>query len=180
MIKTILVPATGSDIDTGAFASALSIARAFGAHIDVLHTRLDAVDIAVRMTADAAGTPLIGDLIERLEQDAAEREAKAKHLFENFCSGEGLAVLDGPTVQTGAAPTAQWHVETGDEARSITAYGMTADLIVAARGGKNDATERSILEAALLDTGRPLLIPGEGPAPAFIGETIAIAWKATP
>lgn len=41
MIKTILVPATGSDADTAVFASALAVARRFDAHLDFLHIRVD-------------------------------------------------------------------------------------------------------------------------------------------
>jgi len=47
MIKTILVPATGSDADAACFVTALSVARSFAAHIDALHVRLDPIEIAV-------------------------------------------------------------------------------------------------------------------------------------
>src|SRR5579859_7834927 len=43
MIKTILVPATGDDRDAAVFAAALAVARAFAAHLDFLHVRVDAV-----------------------------------------------------------------------------------------------------------------------------------------
>jgi nucleotide-binding universal stress UspA family protein len=86
---------------------------------------------------------------------------------------------DTPTTEA-KKPTAEWHVETGEEARVIANLGMMADLIVAGRGGEDNMTDRSILEAALLDTGRALLIPGKAAASAIVGETIAIAWKPTP
>ena len=57
-------------------------------------------------------------------------------------------------------------------------YGLAADLIVAPRGG-DEVLSRSVLEAVLLETGRPLLIPAAIPIPATF-ERIAIAWKATP
>jgi hypothetical protein len=41
MIKTLLVSVTGSDTDDLVFTSALAVARAFAAHIDFLHVRLD-------------------------------------------------------------------------------------------------------------------------------------------
>jgi nucleotide-binding universal stress UspA family protein len=179
MIKTILVPATGSDSDLAVFGSALSVARLFGAHIDALHAHLDPVEVAVRLTSDTAGTPLVGGLIEKLEEDFRAREEKAKRLFENFCSGEGIALLEEAT--TGRKEvTAEWHVETGHEGQLIAVSGMTADLIVAGRGAEDNASARSILEAALLDTGRPLLIPTSSPVPPIEGGTIAIAWKPTP
>jgi nucleotide-binding universal stress UspA family protein len=180
MIKSILVPATGDQADLATFAAALGVAREFSAHIEFLHVHLDAVATAVAMTSDAAGGVLLEGIIEQLERDAREREAKAKRMFDEFCARESLAILEIPEDQARGKPTAQWHVETGDEARSIEAYGMAADLIVAARGADDEVTARLVLEAALLDTGRPLLIPGAAvPAPAF-GGTVAIAWKATP
>ena len=42
MIKTILVPATGSDMDIAVFRSALTVAGAFAAHLEVLHVHADA------------------------------------------------------------------------------------------------------------------------------------------
>jgi hypothetical protein len=135
MIKTILVPATGSESDLAMFRSALSIARPFGAHIDALHAHLDPVEVAVRLTSDTAGTPLVGGLIGKLEADFRAREEKAKRLFENFCSGEGISLVKGSTTGNKKL-TAEWHVETGDEGRLISIFGMTADLIVAAEARK--------------------------------------------
>src|ERR1051326_1597261 len=123
MIKTILVPATGEESDVSTFRAALEIARQFSAHMDVLHVRLDPVETAVSMTSDPSGGMLIGGVIEQLERDALEREAKAKHLFDGFCASEHLAVLDAPADLPCAKPTVQWHVETGDEARRMAAYG---------------------------------------------------------
>jgi nucleotide-binding universal stress UspA family protein len=58
-------------------------------------------------------------------------------------------------------------------------YGLSADLIVAPRATGDDMSARSILEAVLLETGRPLLIPAAAAMPASL-DRIAIAWKATP
>ena len=179
MIKTILVPATGSDSDLAVFGAALSVARPFGAHIDALHAHLNPIEVAVRLTSDTTGTPLVGGFIEKLEEDFRAREERAKRLFEKFCSDAGIALLDGST-PAGKKLTAAWHVETGDEGRLISVFGMTADLIVAGRGAEDNAGARSVLEAALLDTGRPLLISTSSPAPPIQGGTIAIAWKPTP
>jgi nucleotide-binding universal stress UspA family protein len=57
---------------------------------------------------------------------------------------------------------------------------MTADLTVCGRGeGDDEVTMRSLLEAAMMDSGRPLLIPG-ATKPFALPERIAIAWKPTP
>jgi nucleotide-binding universal stress UspA family protein len=180
MIKTILVPATGTDADVVTYASALLLARMFAAHLDVLHVRLDTVDVAVAMTADAGGGgALTPGLIEQLEQEVDEREAKAQRVFAEFCAREGLDIIAAPADGT-TKPSAQWHIETGQEPRWMAAYGMTADLIVASRGIQDDAAARSILEAVLLETGRPLLIPSAAAPSAAMFDKIAIAWKPTP
>ncbi len=179
MIKTILVAATGNKSDDATYAAALAIARPFGAHLDALHVRLDAVGLAVAMTTDAGGGALTSGLIEQLEQDSREREAKAREIFTRFCDGAGLVAATAPSPQSAAAPSAEWHVETGEEPRWMATYGVAADLIVVPRAIGEDMLARSTLETVLLDAGRPLLIPAASVIPANF-ERIAIAWKPTP
>ena len=179
MIKSILVPATGADTDLTSLTTALKIARDFSAHIDVLHVRLDAVDVAVK-TASGQGGPLVEHLIQQLEQDARDREARARQVFEDFCRGENVPLVDAPGSGPTASPSAQWHVETGDEADTVAFHGLFADLIIAARSAGQHFTTRLILESALLNTGRPLLIPSDAAAPPNFGGTAVIAWKPTP
>ena len=171
MLKTILVVASGAETDAGTLAAALTVARLFGAHLDVLHVRYDPVNTAVAMASDGGSGALTAGLIDQLEQDANEREAKAKANFTQSCGAAGLA---GP-----GAPSAEWHAETGDEPRWMATYGLTSDLIVAPRAPGEAAAARSTVEAVLLETGRPLLIPGASVMPASI-DRIAIAWKPTP
>jgi nucleotide-binding universal stress UspA family protein len=180
MIKTILVPATGNDADLVSFRMALQVARQFTAHIDLLHVRLDPVEIAVAMAAEPNGGVLIEGVIEQLEQDAETREAKSKRVFDEFCAAEQLTLMDAPTPDASPAASAQWHVETGDEARWMTRCGLAADLIIAGRDQNGGVTARSVIEAVLLETGRPLLIPGGSAAAKLIGGTVAIGWKPTP
>ena len=78
-------------------------------------------------------------------------------------------------------PSAQWHVETGQELRWLATYGMTADLILASRGTPdNRAAARGVLESVLLESGRPLLIPGTAAPDSVVAEHVAIGWKPTP
>jgi nucleotide-binding universal stress UspA family protein len=179
MIKTILVAATGNDSDTATFAAALAIARPFAAHLDVLHVRLDPVSVAVAMTTDAGGGALATGLIAQLEQDAGERERKAQEIFTRFCAGAGLAVTSAPSPASAAAPSAEWHVETGEEPRCMAAYGVAADLIMTPRATGEAAVARATLEAVLLESGRPILVSAATAMPASF-ERIAIAWKPTP
>lgn len=180
MIKTILMPATGNETDAACFAAALPIVRTFAAHIDALHVRIDPIEVAMTMSTEGAGGVLLQGIIDDLSRDADAGEAKARSQFADLCGKESL-MLGAAPASADAKPSAGWHVETGQEARWMAAYGMTADLILAPRGAPGqDAAARSTLEALLLETGRPLLISGASPALPRLAERVAIAWKATP
>ena len=176
MIKTILVPATGTERDSAVFAAALSVARRFTAHIEFLHVRPDAAALAVSMASDGGGTTMVGGLVNQLEQEVNQREETAKQLVQGFCEREGLVLLDAPPSR---GPSAQWVREIGSEPAWIAEYGRVADLLVIGRPGEDEGVSLDTLETALLESGRPLLIPPAAPLSA-VPETIAIAWKATP
>ena len=177
MIKTILVPATASDADAAVFTSAMTVARAFGSHLDFLHVRLDATALAVMMTSEGGAPANVGNLIDQLEREADQREKRAEQAFRDFCQRKRLRIAETPALSS--TPSAQWHREIGSEAGRFTDYGRAADLLILGRPPAGEPDMSEVLEAALLDSGRPLLIPGETPVTTF-PETIAIAWKDTP
>jgi nucleotide-binding universal stress UspA family protein len=179
MIRSILVAASGDPADAATFAAALGIARTFGAHLDVLHVRADPLSAGVALATGAGSGVMTAGLIEQLEADAAQREARARDGFDRFCAEAGLTVAGAPAGQNDAganASSAEFHVETGREPDWVAVYGRTSDLVVVSRSP--DGAERPTLEAVLLETGRPLLIPGPTAMPEAI-ERIAIAWKPT-
>jgi nucleotide-binding universal stress UspA family protein len=180
MIKTILVRARRDGSGVAAYATARCVARRFGAHVDALHVRPDSVEVAVAMSTEGSGGVLLQGIIDHLDRDADADEAKARAQFTIFCSEAGLALVADPAASA-KRPSAMFHVEIGQEARWMCTYGRTSDLMIASRGVPGDeALARSTLEALLLETGRPLLIPtAAAPAPD-VANRIAIAWKATP
>ena len=177
MIKSILVPATGSDVDAGVFAAALAVARPFGAHLGFLHVRIDAATLATTIMAEVSSPQVITDLINRMEEEAEQREQKAKQLFESFCQRHGLPLAE--TLSGSPAPSAEWLRAIGSEAYWVTEYGRAADLLVIGRPGDALRVPSDTIEAALINSGRPLLIPPSAPM-AALPDTVVIAWKATP
>lgn len=177
MIKTILVPSTGSSSDAAVFASALAVARPFAAHLDFLHVRVDAAAMAVSMASDGGGATMVGGLVERLDDEAGRREARAEQLFRQLCEREGVAIADAPPGPSGL--TAQWTSQAGAEPYWIAEHARASDLVVIGRSGDGDGVAPETIEAALLDSGRPLLIPAAAPL-AALPETMVIAWKAAP
>lgn len=172
-MKTILVPATGSESDMTAYQAALDVARLCAGHVDALHVRMDPADLAANLAVDGA-TGLSAGIIGKLEGEAVQVQTRARSLFDRFVQREGLAV-GGAEAKTNAI-TALWHREVGREPEWVAEYGRTSDLIVVARSEQDAVAARETQEAALLETGRPILIPA--PKPLAV-DTIAIAWKST-
>src|SRR5262245_17949578 len=179
MIKPILVPATGSDMDTAVFRSALTVARAFAAHLEFLHVRVDAMAMATTMVSHVGigGAPPVTGLVEQLEEDAGRLEAKARQHFQEFCAHERLVLADATVAQ--GTPSAQWLRQIGDRAYWVGELGRSADLLIIGRRADDPKASVDTIEAALFGSGRPVLI---SPATTLteLPETIVIAWKAAP
>ena len=177
MIKTILLPATGNQTDDAVFTSALATARAFNAHLDFLHVRVDAAAMAAAMATDGSGAAMVSGLVEQIDQEAARREDMARQLFQRFCERERLAIEDTPAGEQ--RPTAQWLRQIGDEAYWVREYGRAADLLVTGHPSDGQGISIDTIQAALVGTGRPVLIVPAAPL-VSLPETIVIAWKAAP
>ena len=177
MIKTILVPATGNQTDDAVFTSALAAARAFNAHLDFLHVRVNAGAMAAAMATDGSGAAMVSGLVDQIDQEAARREDMARQLFQRFCERKRLAIEDTPAGEQ--RPTAQWLRQIGDEAYWVREYGRAADLLVTGHPSDGQGISIDTIQAALVGTGRPVLIVPAAPL-VSLPETIVIAWKAAP
>ena len=109
--------------------------------------------------------------------DCDRREETARQLFQRFCERERLAVEDSPAGTQ--SPTAQWLRQAGDEAYWVREYGRAADLLVIGHPADDQGVSIDTIEAALVGTGRPVLIVPAAPL-VSLPETIVIAWKAAP
>ena len=177
MIKTILVPATGSEADAGPFTLALAVARLFGAHLGFLHVRGDAAAFAATIMPEISSGKVVTDMIKRMEEESEQRERKAKQLLESFCRREGLVLAGTQPEQSECS--ARWLQEIGSESYWLVEHARTADLLVIGRPGDDQTAPSDMLEAALINSGRPLLIPPSAAISAVPG-TVLIAWKSTP
>ncbi len=177
MFRYILVPATGRDADLPVFHAAAGMARATRGHVVFLHVRLDAQHVVAAVAAgDLGGTADLGDLLQSLEQAAAETEARAREQVLAFCMHENLVLADSPLAER---PSATWLLRTGDECRETAAHSRAADVTVLGRQRETGTADLRMLQTVLLDSGRPILIAPDRPA-RHIGRHVAIAWKDTP
>ncbi len=218
MPRVVLVPARGVAADEDVFAMALAMGRPSGAHFVMLHTRPDVVrDIAALAGADGGGMGAgIDTMMNQMEGEADTREQGAEHAWRAFCARNGIAIADQPSTgqppagqspagqspaaqhtgegsSAGQTMTAEWVSEIGAEADWLAVHGRTVDLIVVGRGEADQETDFALMEAALMDTGKPVVIAPRGMAGRAVpggmlggmpGEMpqgiVGIAWRDTP
>jgi nucleotide-binding universal stress UspA family protein len=73
---------------------------------------------------------------------------------------------------------AEWIEREGFADQLVDEWGERADLIVLQRPGAKPAEpERRAVQAALFDSGRPVLVVPQGSAPTGFGRRVAIAWR---
>ncbi len=179
MLRNILLPVSGAAADGAVFALALAVARSFGAHLIGLHVRPDArSDVASLAASDGGMTAGIDTLMEQMERDADIQEKAATEGWNSFCSQNNISGTEAPGPD---GVTSEWAIEVGTEADWVAEYGRTSDLIVVGRGEEKWGTDYVLMEAALMDTGKPILIAPRALSTAVAkgGGTVGIAWKNT-
>lgn len=174
-IKTILVPLNDPEASASPLAAALAVAGLFGAHVEALHVRADPRDAIVDYVGETMSGQLIEAVMEATETNAAELAANTRKMFDDACARDNIAIAE-------AAPgpgmvSASWREETGFEDRWVEHRGRLADLTVIGRGGdEKEVSQRLSMEAAIMGTGRPLLVVPPT-APAAIAKHVVIAWN---
>lgn len=179
MPRIVLLPVSGTPADQEVFALALTVARSFDAHLVALHVRPDVRrEIASLAASDGGMTAGIDTLLEQMEADADTREKTASDAWHAFCSQNKIAAADTPREKQ---VTAEWVSEVGVEADWLADYGRTSDLVVVGRGDEKWGPDYVLMEAALMDTGKPVLIAprAAGAALAPLTGVVGIAWKDT-
>jgi nucleotide-binding universal stress UspA family protein len=79
--RTILVAVSGGSASVGAVELACRLAHRFASHLEALHVRIDARELAV-VPADGFSLPLAGNIIEFAIRDAAENAARARAVVD--------------------------------------------------------------------------------------------------
>ncbi|HJM48522.1 MAG TPA: universal stress protein [Alphaproteobacteria bacterium] len=177
-IKTILVPLSGVASSGGVLTAAMAVGKWLDAHIEVLHVAMDPRD-SVAYVGEGMTSAMIEDVMSVAESEAGERQARAAEQFREACAKAGVKEADS-AASAGGGFTAHLTTITGREEDAVAARGRLADLIVCCKPRQGDDVSPSVtLEAALMDTGRPVLVvpPGD---PAPIGKTVALAWNGSP
>ncbi len=175
--RTVLAPIGAPEIGLSILQTSLYLARAFGAHIDVLHVRPDPRGL-VPYTGEGMDGSMIEEIMDVTEREGGERETRSREMFDKFAADNGLRVADEP--KKGSGVSISWQSIVGREDEVVATRGRVYDIVAVGRPVKDAALPSPItLEAALLDTGRPILVAPPVAGDSF-GKSIAIAWEGSP
>jgi len=166
-MNTLLLPLIGDDSGQTALSTAHLIAKRYASYIEGLFIRS-----APPMVPRA---PVPAHFLSQYRDYWDENADKAREHFTTFMNDHDVAFRE--IVADSVGPTAWWREIEGEPDDVVGEYGRLFDLIVMARGAPTSSGEwSSLYDAALFDSGRPLLIAPETP-PDTLGETIVIAWN---
>jgi nucleotide-binding universal stress UspA family protein len=167
-MKTILVPVEQSPHLPSILETACLLARSYGSYIEAFALR-------PAITAFMAVDPLSGTTLSGAEWDDDKSAGECREAFEIYMRQREI-----PLAGVGAGsegPSFSFNAETPPGDSFVGSYGRVFDITVVGQPGPQALSPRmSTLEAALFESGRPILIAPRA-SPRKLGETIAIAWN---
>jgi nucleotide-binding universal stress UspA family protein len=153
--------------------SALLAAKRFNAQIDGLHARPGAPRI-IPVAPEGAFIPA-SEIVEDLERADRDLDRQLRERFEAFLREHGVPAAG--SVLPGAEVAAAWRDEAVAGYEALGSLGRAYDLIVVGRPLSGAAVpSMSALEAALFESGRPVVIAPPTP-PEKLGEVVVVAWN---
>ncbi|HYM30799.1 MAG TPA: universal stress protein [Candidatus Cybelea sp.] len=172
-IRKIVVPLAGIDEDAATLETALALGRRLQAHVEAFHAVVDPRD-AVAFVGEGMTSTMIEQIMKAADKEGHQRNARARELFDRLVGQYGVTRADRPA---SAGFSVAFVERVGREDDLVAERSRLADLIVAHKPPAASDSEPSLaLEAALRETGRPVLVIPRTITEA-IGRTIAIAWN---
>ena len=173
-IKRILVPLPGSAGHTGQIETALSAAKALGAHVQALFiSQPPPVTRGGVSVSEVGGTATVASVNEERERTARD----AREVFAQACAGAGIPMLSAND-EPGSPLAASWREAEGSYVEIAVQRAAAFDLVVAASASVMESL-MAIAEQSLLQTRRPVVL-----APARLQsdltDSVMIAWDESP
>jgi nucleotide-binding universal stress UspA family protein len=176
-IRRILCLMDGGGETEAALSIALRVAARHAACVDALHVSVEPRD-AVPVAADGMTATMVDDILASVEEDGRNRARRAERTFNATVANAGAPTVAAESeVPEGLA--ASFRIVRGREANLVAREGLLYDLIVLGpRHGEGEPPASPTLEAAIMETGRPVLV-APAHAPETVGQRLAVAWRAT-
>ena len=172
-VKTILQPIRESDthaelMETGALA-----ARRFNAHLDVLYVKPNPDDMLPYATLGLS-SKMKESVRESAARSASEQAERLKAEFDEICKKHDLP--QRRRGETPGEPSADWLTESGMRNDLIGRMGRLADVVIMPRPQKISPPPSSF-EAAVRETGRPVLMVPRKTVQSVLATRVAIGWN---
>ena len=177
MLRTVLILVRGDGKGEGVLDHGLALARRFQAHLQVIHCRPRPEDMLPGGVF--VPTSFRKQIATFATTMADDEEGGVKALFQDYCTRHDLLVVDNIGAAPKDRPSASWSETTGKQAAVVAVRGRVADLIAVAQPDPRLDLGRNTLEAALLETGRLVLLCPPA-AVASVGRHVAIGWDGQP
>ncbi len=183
-MKTILVPVEDHDQIAAVLQTAWLVARRFDSYVEGFGVQPAASEFV-------ALDPLSSLTVPQIADSDAEIERNSRRMFESFMVSHDVLPAPRPPPQPSPASEGlgrgpaegregvsyAWVRPGGEADTFIGGYGRVFDLIVLGRPGRAPQSPRMApLEAALFESGRPVLIAPPTP-PTELGRNVLVAWN---
>ena len=171
-ILAVVDGATGSE---AVARVSLDLGRRFAAQVEWLSPVPKGARV-LPAAPDAMGGAMAGVLLEDEGRSADERRQEVERLLQVYGTEAGVEVLEGDAASEAAGLSLRLHWAEGAISERLAAIGRLSDLIlISMREGARLGLAPTVLEQAVLETGRPVLaVPTE--ALAVPGQAIGLAW----
>lgn len=168
--RFLLMPVgLGGDVEQR-ITGGLAVTKHFGAHLQLLFTyvspRQSIPEDIFGMSQEA-----MRGLTETADRHAEGVGADLHAMFDELCRKQGVTLAKRPTPH---GPSATWQQSTGLRSQLIAHHGRLADLVLLSR--PTQARSSASFEAALLETGRPLLLMPRDQQ-SFKADHVLVGWN---
>jgi nucleotide-binding universal stress UspA family protein len=169
-MKTILLPFHDDDVSQRALELSARILRPTNGYLEGL--------FVMRRPPMVEGDSSVFDESQftLFDEESRRVAAQARTRFEACVANQGLAI---EAVSASGKLAAGWREISGAEGQVVGSHGRLFDLIVVGREfGRSWLNWRVIVESALFESGRPVLLTANTPTTSF-GENVFIAWNSS-
>jgi nucleotide-binding universal stress UspA family protein len=163
-IKTIFVPLSDAEGAAKTLNAAIGLAEGFGAAVNVVHLRADPTQALGDFVGESVSPQLVEEVLTQAEKRATAIAAAARKAYD-------------AAAKTVKGVKLSYSESTINSDVAVETQGRLSDIVVVRRAsGTRDVGARVVAEAALMGTGRPVLVLPTTP-PAKIGTSVVIAWN---
>ncbi len=161
-VRTILAPVAGSNIDQRVLDLAFRTAKRFDAHLEALFVAAEPQD-AIPIVGEGMSGLIIEEMMRAAENETQRRETRGRAAYD--AERDDAAVAEAAVPMADLQATCAWRRDNGREDETVARRGRLFDLVVIGREPREAAASLTF-DAALMETGRPLLVaPEKHPKP---------------